>query len=72
MVELDVLTNRVSEHLRKLIDRGKRGKRRKRKAGGVLFINTVYLKPPISLLVLIAVTSESSYSAIGQFCIIYD
>lgn len=27
---------------------------------------------PIALLVLIAVTSESSYSAIGQFCIIYD
>lgn len=39
---------------------------------GVLFINSVYLKRPVALLVLIAVTSESSYSAIGQFCIIYD
>lgn len=48
------------------------GKRRKRKEGDFLFINSVYLKHPIALLVLIAVTSESSYSAIGQFCIIYD
>lgn len=35
-------------------------------------INSVYLKRPIALLVLIAVTSESLYSTIGQFCIIYD
>lgn len=39
---------------------------------GFLLINSVYLKHPIALLVLIAVTSESSYSAIGQFCIIYE
>lgn len=40
--------------------------------GGFQFINSVYFKQAITLLVLIAATSESSYSAIGQFCIIYD
>lgn len=50
----------------------RRKKKRKKKEGEFLFINSVYLKHPIDLLVLIAVTSESSYSAIGQFCIIYD
>lgn len=47
-------------------------KKDEEKEGGFLFINSVYLRHPIALLVLIAVTSESSYSAIGQFCIIYD
>lgn len=48
------------------------GTKEEEKGGRFLFINSVYLKHPIALLVLIAVTSESSYSAIGQFCIIYD
>lgn len=51
----------------------KEGREKGKGAGrGVLFINSVYLRRPVALLVLIAVTSESSYSAIGQFCIIYD
>lgn len=53
-------------------NREERRKKEEEKGGGFLFINSVYLKHPIALLVLIAVTSESSYSAIGQFCIIYD
>lgn len=53
--------------------RNEGGKRKKKKAGvGAGLINSVYLKLPIALLVLIAVASESSYSAIGQFCINYE
>lgn len=53
--------------------RNEGGKRKKKKAGvGAGLINSVYLKHPIAFLVLIAVTSESLYSAIGQFCIIYE
>lgn len=44
----------------------------KKEGEGVRLINSVYLKHPIALLVLIVLTSESSYSAIGQFSIIYD
>lgn len=44
----------------------------KRNIVGVRLINSVYLKHPIALLVLIAQTSENSYSAIGQFSIIND
>lgn len=44
----------------------------KKKIAGVRLINSVYLKHPIALLVLIAQTSENSYSAIGQFSIIND
>lgn len=44
----------------------------KKKRVGVRLINSVYLKHPIALLVLIALTSENSYSAIGQFSIIND
>lgn len=53
--------------------RNEGGKREKKKArAGAGLINSVYLKHPIALLVLIAVTSESSYSTIGQFWIIYE
>lgn len=63
MVELDMLTNQVSEHQRKLTaERGRRGSAHRQ----------CLLNAHIALLVLIAVTSESSYSAIGQFSIIYD
>lgn len=47
-------------------------KEKKVRGGELLFINSVYFKQAVALLVLIAATSESSYSATGQFCIIYD
>lgn len=55
----------VDEHASEVVGQKKEGE-------GVRLTNSVYLKHPISLLVLIALTSESSYSAIGQFSIIYD
>lgn len=63
---------RASEGTRRRRNEGGKRKKRKKAGAGAGLINSVYLKHPIALLVLIAVTSESSYSAIGQFCIIYE
>lgn len=71
MVELDVLTNWVSLHWGDEW-RDKKKKMNNMVVGVFLFINCVYFKQAVALLVLIAVTSESSYSATGPFWIIYD
>lgn len=62
----------ASEGTRRRRDEGGKRKEKKKAGAGAGLVNSVYLKHPIALLVLIAVTSESSYSGIGQFCIIYE
>lgn len=67
-----LIESQCSEETNRERREGEKEEKKGGRRGRALLINSVYLKQPIALLVLIAVTSESSYSAIGQFCIIYD